>query len=76
MHRIGAFGGKSTLWDHMCDVGKIISCSKQVCREGSISKACSQAMKIDDGRRMCDLFSVKFLGPSYKTIKEAKKKGV
>lgn len=34
------------------------------------SKALAQAMKVYEGRRMCDLFALNYNGPSYSTIKK------
>lgn len=75
-HRSGAFGGKPVLWDFMRDVASNLNRTKQGYRFSSNTKSFSQAMKIYGGRRMCDLFSLNFFGPTLNTTKRENKKGV
>ena len=75
-HRTNAFGGKPTLWDFLWDVAKNLNRVRQGHRFSPNAKSFGQAMKIYGGRRMCDLFSLNFGGPSYDTIKRQNKKGV
>jgi hypothetical protein len=75
-HRTGAFGGKPALWDFMRDVTTNLRRKKQGHRFSKNSKCFVQAMKIYGGRRMCDLFTLNFAGPSYTTVKRENKKGV
>ena len=49
---------------------------KQGFRFSDNSKALVQAMKVYGGRRMCDLFSLNYAGPSYSTVKRENKKGI
>ena len=75
-HRTGAMGGKPALWDFMRDVACNLNQKKQGMRWSTNSKAFSQAMKMYKGRRMCDLFSLNYGGPTYSTIKRENMNGL
>ena len=75
-HRTGAMGGKPALWDFLKDVATNLNRKKQGIRWSTNFVAFSQAMKIYGGRRMCELFSLNFAGPTYSTTKRVNQKGV
>jgi hypothetical protein len=75
-HRTSAFGGKPALWDFMKDVATNLNRKKQGFRFSTNSKSFAQTVKIYGGRRMCDLFSLNFVGPTYMTVKRENQKGV
>jgi hypothetical protein len=74
-HRSNAFGGKDALWDFMKDVSISLNRKKQGYKFSNNSKCFAQAL-IYGGRRMCDLFALNFVGPSYCTVKRENKKSV
>ena len=69
-------GGKLALWDFLKDVATNLNQKKQGIRWSTNSVAFSQAMKMYGGRRMCELFSLNFAGPTYSTTKRVNQKGV
>ena len=75
-HRVGAFGGKDALWDFMKDVAQNLNRKDSRNRYCENTKCFSQAMRIYGGRRLCDLFSLNFAGPSYDSIRRDSRKGV
>jgi hypothetical protein len=75
-YRTSAFGGKPALWNFMKDVATNLNRKKQGFRFSTNSKSFAQTLKIYGGRRMCDLFSLNFAGPTYMTIKRENQKGV
>ena len=75
-HRTNAFGGKPALWDFLRDVATNLNRVRQGHRFFKNSKSFAQAMRIYGGRRMCDLFTLNFGGPSYDCTKRENKKGV
>lgn len=75
-HRTNAFGGKPALWEFLRDVATNLNRAKRGFRYSKNTKSFSQAMKIYGGRRMCDLFALNFVGPSYSSTKRENKKGV
>jgi hypothetical protein len=74
-HRTNALGGKPDLWDFMKDVATNLN-RKRGCRYSENTKAFAQTMKIYGGRRMCDLFTLNFIGPSWSTMKRENQKGI
>jgi hypothetical protein len=64
------------LWDFMKDVATNLNRKKGGCRYSENTKAFAQTMKIYGGRRMCDLFTLNFVGPSWSTVKRENQKGV
>jgi hypothetical protein len=75
-HSTNAFGGKPALWDFLRDVATNLNRVRQGHRFSKNSKSFAQAMRIYGGKRMCDLFSLNFGGPSYDCAKRENKKGV
>jgi hypothetical protein len=75
-HRTNALGGKPAFWDFMKDVPTILNRKKGGCRYSENTKAFAQIMKIYGGRRMYDLFTLNFVGPSWSTVKCENQKGV
>ena len=75
-HRTGAFGGKPGLWDFLKDVAGNLNRKGRGNRYSENTKCFSQAMRIYGGRRLCDLFTLNFAGPSYDTIRRERRKGV
>ena len=74
-HRIGAFGGKHALWDFMKDIAQNLNCKDLGNRYSENTKCYAQAMRIYEGRRLCDLFALNFVGPSYNSIcRESRKR--
>ena len=75
-HRTNAFGGKPALWDFLRDIATNLNRVRQGHRFSKNSKSFAQAMRIYGGRRMCDLFTLNFGGPSYDCTKRENKEGV
>lgn len=75
-HRTSLFEGRTTLWDFMKDVAANLNRKNGGFRYSKNSKAIAQAMKVYGGRRMCDLFALNYVGPSYNTVKRKSRKGV
>ena len=75
-HRTGAFGGRGALWDFLKDVAQNLNRDSRGNRFSENTKSYAQVMKVYGGKRMCDVFSVNYLGPNYSTIKWDHKKGV
>ena len=75
-HRLGAFGGRPTLWDFMHDVAANLNRRKEGFRFSKNSNRLAEAMKVYGGRRMCDLFALNYARPSYSTITRDNKKGI
>jgi hypothetical protein len=65
-------GGKPPLWDVATNLNK----KKGGCRYSENTKAFAQTMKIYGGRRMCDFFTLNFVGPSWNIMKSENQKGV
>ena len=75
-HCTSAFGGKPTLWDFLRDVVQNLNRNKVGYRFSENTKCFLQAMKIFGGRRMCNLFSINFHGPTLSTIERQNAKGI
>lgn len=75
-HCSGAFGGRPALWDFMKDVARNLNRKKTGYQFSTNSKSFAQAMKIYGGRRMVDLFSLNFVGPTLSTVKKDNRNGV
>jgi hypothetical protein len=67
-HRTGAFGGKGVLWDFMKDVACNLNIKKQGYRFSQNSLCFAQAMKVYGRRRICDLHSLTYMGPSISIV--------
>jgi hypothetical protein len=76
VHHMGAFGGKGALWNFLKDVASDLNCKKQGYRFSNNSKCFVQAMKVYGGRRMCDLHTLNYMGPSISTTKRENRKGI
>jgi hypothetical protein len=68
-HCTNVLGGKPALWDFMKDVATNLNKKKGGCRYSANTTAFAQTIKIYGGRRMCDLFTLNFVGPSWSTMK-------
>jgi hypothetical protein len=75
-HRVGAFGGKATLWDFMKDATTNLNRNRQGKRFSANTRAFAQTLKIYRGMRTCDMFSLNFTGPTFSSVKRDNKKGV
>jgi hypothetical protein len=64
------------LWDFMKDVATNLNRKKRSCRYSENTKAFAQTVKIYGGRRICDLFTLNFVGPSWSTVKHENQKGI
>jgi hypothetical protein len=53
----------------MKDVFSNLNRKRQGCKFNGNTKTFAQAMKIYRGRRMCDLFTLNFVGPTFLTVK-------
>lgn len=68
-HRTNAFEGKPALWDFLRDVANYLNRERQGHRFSENTKAFCQAMKVYGGRQMCDLCSLNFASPSFRTVR-------
>lgn len=75
-HKSGAFGGKPALWDFFSDVAQNLNRNARGSRYSESTKCLGEIMKIYGGRRMIDIFSLNFAGPSYSQVKRDLSKGV
>jgi hypothetical protein len=75
-HWTGASGGKPALWDFFRDVAQNLNMKKAGHWYSKNTKLFAQAMKIFGGRRMCDLFTLNYASPNFRTIKRQNQKGV
>ena len=73
---MNAFGGKPVLLDFLRDVATNLNCTKNSHRYSKNTKSFCHAMKVYGGWHMWDLFTLKFVAPSFSMIKWDNKKGV
>ena len=66
--RSGAFGGRPVLWDFLQDVAANLNQSDCGKRFTENTKSFALAMKIYGSKRMCNLFELNYIGPSYQIV--------
>jgi len=75
-HKIGAFGGKSVLWDFIKDMVQNLNRDNSGHFYSKNNKSFVQVKKGYKGKRMHIAFNLNYCRPNYSTIKKDHRRGV